>query len=215
MRILFITLPRSKSNWAVSTASEFYNVPNMFEPYRELFSLPHDLTEYRKITDSLAGVNNLVMKIETTQLTDKHNQNKIIDLNVFDLDRFDKIYTTSRENIVDMVCSHRVAVEFDRWLFTSDNPAPALDSMAFDPTEEKSIISILSCLNDINTLNFVHGWLNENQIPYTPLVYETMHEYARDNWNNVSQTFWAASEYDYSKIFTNYEEIFGFINRYR
>lgn len=214
MRILFITLPRSKSNWVASMASEFYKIPNLFEPYRELFALPHNNEEYHQITKTLDSVTSGVMKIEITQLSDRHNQHNIIDLSVFNLRTFDKIYTTARTSIVDMVCSHLIACKFDGWIFTSDTDIPKINRMTFDPSHRDSIISMHSCLADINTLNYVHDWLSINRIEYTPLAYESMDEYIKNNWGNVTQTQWSATGYDYSKIFTNYKLIGNYIVTY-
>ena len=141
-------------------ASEFYKIPNLFEPYREL------------------------------------------------------IYTTARTSIVDMVCSHLIACKFDGWIFTSGTDIPKIDRMTFDPSHRDSIISMHSCLTDINTLTYVHDWLSTNSIEYTPLTYESMDEYIKNNWGNVTQTQWAATGYDYSKIFTNYKLIGSYIANY-
>jgi len=49
--------------------------------------------------------------------------------------------------------------------------------------------------------------MTRKNIDFVPLYYETILDYARDNWNNVNQFRWSATEYNYRKIFTNYDLI--------
>ena len=214
MKILTITLPRSRSNWATSTISEYYKVPNLYEPYRHLFAVPYCKADYQPVTDSLLSIVDCVFKIEITQLTDRHNKSKVIDLNLLALHSFDKIYTTSR-NITDMVCSHRVANEFDRLIFSSDETAPPIKTMTFDHTDQKSIISLHRCLVDTAMLQYVQDWLTSNNIEYIPLDYDTIIDYSIQNWQGAVQTQWSATNYDYSTIFSNYKDIPEIIDEYR
>lgn len=213
MKILALTLPRSKSNWILNQLSIHYNTPHLSEPYRKLFGLPHDIDQHRLITESLSSLNG-AMKIEITQFTDRHNKNKLIDLDVFDFNRFDKIFTTERLSFVDMVCSHRVACEHDRWAFTPDNPPPEVQPLVFSMSDIKSIISLRRCLVDVQTLKYIQAWLSSNNIEYTPLYYETMDDYVRNEFGIVQQQTLLATNYDYSKIFTNYGEIGSLIDSY-
>ncbi len=214
MKILVLSIPRSRSLWTINTISVNFNIPNLYEPYREQFALPHDLTEYKKITESLSKITSGVMKLETTQLTDRHNKNKLIDLSVFDWSSFDKIYTTTRTNDVDMICSLRLAMELDRWVYTSNSPAETIKPMIFNPYDQKSKTAMSSGIMDKEIIVYVEKWLEEKRIAYTPLTYETVIDYAREHWGNVQQTEFVATEYDYSKIFTNYNKISEYINRF-
>ncbi len=215
MKVLVLSLPRSRSNWAASMLSKYYGVPNLYEPYRALFGLPHDALMHREITEKLSHITDGVLKIEVSQLTDRNNGNKLIDLGLFDWSGFDKIYTTARLSLTDMVCSHRVAYEFDRWVFSPDNPAPNISEMMFYPTDKKSIISMRCCLRDAAVLSHIQAWLTENSIFYTPLHYETIIDYSEKNWMGATQQQYAATEYDYSAIFTNYDQIHTFIKQYK
>lgn len=213
MKILLLTLPRSRSNFALSSISNCYNIPNLCEPYRDLFGIPHNNDDYRAITNNLSSIENGVMKFEITQITDRHNNHKLLDLNILDLPSFDKIYTTSRTNVTDMVCSHRVALEFDRWVFQPNDTVPSVAPMKFDPSELKSVMSMRGCLRDIAVLNHIRKWMDDKNISYTDLHYETMIDYIKENWTDNKQNSFIATEYNYSQIFTNYEQIPKFIEK--
>lgn len=214
MKILLLAIPRSRSLWTLNTLSANFDVPNLYEPYREQFALPHDIPAYQKITESLSKITDGVMKLETTQLTDRHNKNKLIDLNVFDWESFDKIYTITRTNNVDMICSLRIAMELDRWVYTPDSPPSKVDPIVFNPIDKKSRTAIYSGIMDKDILSYVHKWLEEKRISYIPLTYETVIDYAKENWGNVEQNQFTATEYDYSTIFINYNQISEYIEMF-
>ena len=229
MRIIVLGSPRSKSNWAVSTIGAFYQIPNLYEPYRPMFDqlklgqkndllssdqLAPDSSLVNAITDKTSelSLTSGVLKLEVTHLTPRPWSVKLLDLELFKLHTYDMVFTTERANIVDMVCSHRVAMEYDRWIFSGDNTPPEItESLFFDPADRLTQITLNSCIWDTLVLAKAKEWITDKNIKFTPLFYETMQEV----WPNTTQTQWHKTNYNYSHIFTNYDHVESIIENYK
>jgi hypothetical protein len=149
MRILLLSMARTRSSVLIDALSKKYQVPNLYEKYSEcgpdtvsklvLFKKPENLwqkfkTETRKKTDEFMLQDSFAIKLfvgnilNDYQVNPKYNKNpnwsitndSFLDLETyFDVSKYDQIYILNRENITDVLCSYWHAL--NKNLFLTDN----------------------------------------------------------------------------------------------
>ena len=204
MRILLLSLPRSRSNFLTEAFAESYGFPNLREPYINLD--PNDLDYSKKVklvTDDLLKIQNFVCKLQSTNI-----DYPLFTYNEFQFNMYDEIYITARKNITEQIASLLVAKTNNVWSqYTKDlviMADPRMHHIVFDKNKHMNILTEIE--NDIKKLIILKNQLIKDNIKVKTLYYEIIDDWAKDHLNNP-KTLAQKSDYDYKKIIANYNEL--------
>ena len=204
MRILLLSLPRSRSNFLTEAFAESYGFPNLREPYINLD--PDDLDYSKKVklvTDDLLKIQDFVYKLQSSNINDSP-----ITYNEFQFNMYDEIYITARKNITEQIASLLVAKTNNVWTqYTKDLVSmadPRMHHIVFDKTKHMKLLTEIEI--DIKKLIILKNQLIKDNIKVKTLYYEIIDDWAKDHLNNPKTEF-EKSDYDYKKIIANYNEL--------
>lgn len=196
MRILLLSLPRSRSNFLTEAFAESYGFPNLREPYINLE--PDDLDYYKKVklvTDDLLKIQDFVCKLQSSNI-----DYPLFTYNEFQFNMYNEIYITARKNITEQIASLLVAKSNNVWIHYTEYPA----SIVFDKTKHMKLLTEIEI--DIKKLIILKNQLIKDNIKVKTLYYEIIDDWAKDHLNNPKTEF-EKSDYDYKKIISNYNEL--------
>ena len=206
MKLLVIAQPRSRSMWLVSMLASFYNLKNLKEPYGLQYDFAQDQNNIDQWFKSVLSINanlalkdNYVAKLQTNNL---YSGSSWQGPTLFNVNKYDKIFVLSRDNIADAVCSMHLAVDLQRWHFL-DTPAE-IATRAFNIVNNEDLL--LDTTRAHEALLRTKRYLNDNNIEYTDLSFDTLKEWVDTNLPNASSHL-AESNFDYTKIYTNYIDV--------
>lgn len=235
MRILLLSMARTRSSVLIDALSKKHQVPNLYEKYSEcgpdavsnlvLFKKPENLwekfkTETRKKTDEFMLQDSFAIKLfvgnvfNNYQVNPKYNKNpnwiitkdSFLDLETyFDVSKYNQIYILNRENITDVICSYWHALNKNLFL-----------------TNNQKIASKLSPKGTININDHVKLYFIKTYIIYRKYLYDVANYLDRKNIQytsldyeqvpNYLQTHFPNIElstidtnYDYKSSFENYD----------
>lgn len=234
MKTLILGKHRSRSNWFLDIVSSHLNLTNFYEPYRPIYVkhldeerndwwrdknkkgiIPEFIADVKRCTDMISYMNGIAIKLEITHLTMFPYAGQLMNFDIFNWHMYDKIYITTRKNIVDTICSLTVARMYDKWLYEGNNkPLRDIDKIIFDLKIFNHQDSIFTAIWDDYVLDLVYDYLNANHISYQIVPYENMIGYAANCFpNGVSK--YISSNYNYENIFSNYADIENIIFEYK
>jgi len=200
MKILVIGQPRSRSNLITAALSNFYNIPNLIEPY-DTIQVNDDEKKYvvdvQKITDNLLKNQDFVCKLQTSQIK---IENLINFFNHFQFNVYDKVFITERKNTVEQVASLLLSQFTNKWTTYYKNPP----IITFDPRRDYPVIEEIA--NEFLKVRILTDLLNKNDILYHLLNYESIEEWIKNNLDNIETDF-KKSDYDYKKLISNYSQL--------
>lgn len=201
MKIMLLSVPRSKSNFLTGAFAEFYGFPNLREPYINLGSNDLDYSKKVKfVTDDLFKIQDFVCKLQSSNI-----DYPPITYNEFQFNMYNEIYITARKNITEQIASLLVAKSNDVWSSPyTEKPA----SIMFDKTKHMHILTEIEF--DIKKLIALKNKLIKDNINVKTLYYEIIDDWVKDHLNNT-KTVGQKSEYDYKKIISNYNELEGVV----
>ena len=210
MKILILGTPRSRSNYLLYALAQHHSLENLVEPYQMNY---HDLSRVSDISKTLSLKTNYICKLQTTDIKpcyDEYTQNLWYES--FKFHRYNKIITTSRENIVDQVASLILAVETGYWFGYYPPPIEIV-------FQDHHIIMVLDILQQKRTLRKICDQLKAQNITVQHLCYETIPKWllVQGFTGNIEKTTELSngspvSGYDYSKVIKNYDEFRTFVN---
>ena len=213
MKILVLGTPRSRSNYLLFALAQHLRLENLVEPYALNH---HDLARVSDISKTLSLKDSYICKLQTSDIRpcnhDYHTDN--LWYKSFLFHQYDKIITTSRENMVDQTASLIVAIETGNWL--GYYSPPAATKIVF---QDHHIIMILDIIRQKRTLRKICDRLQAENLPAEHLYYDTVPNYLRDlGFSGIVEKTLKLSNgspvsgYDYSKIIKNYDELRTFVN---
>jgi hypothetical protein len=204
MKIVVIAPMRSRATWFITMLSSHYRLKWIDAPYG--IPTPMTLDFIRSVTEKLTRDDDFVTKIESTEL---YNDTEWFGLEPFNLEQYDQVYTLYRDNLADIACSLSLVKEFGTWHYSfaqKQLPRRNIGTRTLDPKQDQELLNTVA----------KQDWafkkaLQEITVPHIDLTYDNVVEYARSNlMNGVSD--YVDSKYDYTKIFSNYENIAGYLH---
>lgn len=207
MRLALVGQPRSRTNFLLDCLSTNYKVPNLLEPYLQIWSehnISRNVARFRdKVAEAhaniLAAHENFILKIQTTNLAYNIFD---VEFDCFGFEQYDSVIITLRHNIVEQLASMRTASHLNTWAhFTKPE---AIDPFIFNIGEARHLVECTR--NDFIFVNFLVKHLTDKKVPYKILWYDEIPDYVATNLPNANPAL-VKTEYDYSTIIKNYNEI--------
>ena len=214
MKICIIGFPRSRSSILLETISLFYNIPILGEDINQL-TLDYKVTptnmlyqsmlaNYRKVTEG-------VIRFHLAQLLERPRKDLNANFDLFEFSQYDKIYFTFRESVSDIIASEFVAETLNTWTYQSkDAVFKNIEPMEI-PADDRVIRDYVTFERAVVKLK---TYLTDNNIASEDLFYNDIPLYLKKHFPGAN-TFHVRTNYDYSKIITNYDSILEFYNQYK
>ena len=211
MKILVLGSPRSRSNYLLFSLAQHLRLENLVEPYALNH---HDLARVSDISKTLSLKDSYICKLQTSDIRPCNHDYYTDNLwyKSFLFHRYDKIITTSRENIVDQAASLIVAEETGNWF--GEYPGPP--EIMF---QDHHIIMVLHIIQQNRTLRKICDRLQAENLPVEHLYYDTIPAYLQSlGFSGIVEkrpelcTGSDASGYNYTRVIKNYEDLRAFVN---
>lgn len=231
MKILNFGLPRTRSSYLVDVLSQAYNLDNLFEPYHndiidkiiadklkgdDAWKYSIDFT--LNLTNNLYNKNDFILKLFPDACFNFHldpfkGQTKFIfqASDYFDLTKshnlqmYDKIYITYRENYVDLICSFLLAQKKQTFLYTDKNKNLIKFNKPKNLTLDYSIMELTRLT--LSFYFFEHYCDILKTLPnVTCIEYNDIPKYLKYEYPDVTSTF-IDTEFDYVNKIKNYNQI--------
>lgn len=234
MKILLYCLPRTRSSFLQDVVSQYYNLENIFEPYKPTeFACTHKVfwlkpeiiganfkKEVKKVSDTLLAKDNFCAK-----LFPLHTYNAMMNLwrrtdnfavtpeVIFDLDKdhnirtYDKIFVLKRRNLADFFCSYYFAYERAEFTFTKEVESFVEIYRPKNKIKVNPDYKIIKAhVVDLYIMEYQHNWLKKNNIPTIDLDYDDVPNYVAEHYPNI-QSKHIETKYNYKDFLLNYDEI--------
>lgn len=223
MKILVVGMPRSRSNYLTQCLGLHHAIKNLGEPYKDQFEslrtagrLENFPYFANQISNGLVGTTeSFICKLQTTNIPVSPLRGQhLLELGSykhFQFDIYDHIYITVRRNLVEQICSTIVAVNTGNFVFGNSTPDAPLDKFTFDTVVHSNVIA--ETLTNLMRIRFVIKHLKSCNIPFDVVYYEDSPSWVQDNLGSVEPDM-VETNFDYSKIFTNYVEMEEIIQAY-
>ena len=204
MKIVVIAPMRSRATWFLTMLSSHYGLKWIDAPYGISDSMTLDFIH--SVTDRLTGDDDFVTKIESTEL---YSDCEWFGLEPFNIEQYDQVFTLYRDNLSDIACSLYLVKEFDTWHYSFKNkqlPKRNIGTRTIDPVNDQKLLKTV----------IKQDWafkkaVKELKVPHVDLTYDSVIDYALTNLTNGKSDY-VDSKYDYTKIFSNYNNIAGYLN---
>lgn len=204
MRTCIIAQPRTRSNYMIFRASNWYqkhyNSKVPIEPYADIWSTPvgsWDLVS--KITAEIFLNPSFAIKIQTTDLAAQDNS--YIYFHRYNLLEYDSIFLLHRSNVIDQISSLVVAYETKSYIHT-EKPSASNFVITFDLDKHYFLIPMI--LEDYTKLTLIKEYLKQNQKSFISLDYDEVVNYTNENFPNVTVDC-VETGFDYKNMISNYE----------
>jgi hypothetical protein len=203
MKICLFGQPRSRSNYLLECLATHNAVQNLSEPYQGLFhkSSPDTYTnDIRDLSNKVFNENeSFALKVQTTNMS--HHYAPILDFDHFLLNRYDQIYITYRENILDQICSVLLTIKYKRW-YWREKPKPEDFIYTFDPIKDWYIL--YDAHYDLVKLAFLEEYLKTKDLKYKKLEYNDIPNYIDSNLSGSCARS-IETGFDFKQQVTNYK----------
>ena len=223
MNVAIIAAPRTRSSYFSDIIATNFNLDNKFETYQDIQQGSWDSRVYNAkykqgyikkisiITDFFLEQGNFVIKIFPSILIFPNLKNVVRNLKPFRLDCYDQIYFLTRKNIYEIILSQVAARHFSSFLYPTKYKVNILKYQ----TEIKLTDSVKNEINyvlaSLELQKKLKEFLNNNNIQYIPLDYETIPDYVGKNFTEKNSQYQKV-EINYIKDILNAQEIIDYID---
>lgn len=218
MKICIIGHPRTRSSLLLGIVSSYYDIPLIGENlnkigntlYGSYVGEDHPVSMfYQKLLDGylkqVFSKKKGVIRIHPTQLSYLNYSSKMIDLDRLSFGQYEKIYFTVRQNIPDMISSLFIAHMLKKFTYQNIQDVPkTVQPVALLPDLYFQSVEML--LYSELIMDRVKEYLTLHSIEYEELDYDNIPKHIEENFSNAVTTH-VETEYDYSNIVTNYNEL--------
>lgn len=236
MKFLLISRPRTRSTLLIDALSKYYNITDKDENYKfTINKMPSTIlkpenietyfnsfqTLFKNAVQANFKENNFAIKLYPRMLMlgkhdisdlDSYSYKMITNLTYYtNIKKYDKIYYLTR-NLKDSICSWAYGNALNYYNFrdkeTLEAKRNSLPSITIDIENDGELKFYIY---ESAILTHWKKFLIDTNIIFTEVDYNDTPQYVSDNFPNIkSKTI--DSQFDYSKIITNYYEIDNFIN---
>lgn len=229
MKILILCRPRTRSTLLIDSVAKHFEITDEDENLKRTYGKFHSILLNPKFYDTffnefqksfknhvqeLFVKNNFVVKLYPRMLTfSPHVINNIKEYNLTcmsnltyfaNIRKFDKIYYLDR-NIVDSVCSWAFSNHINNFNFRNERNLADYQSINISIDIEKDAF-LKFYIFEACILKLYKTFLEKNNINFIDLTYDNVVDYTKLNFPNVvNKTI--HSNFDYSKIITNYYDL--------
>ena len=204
MKIVVIAPMRSRATWFLTMLSSHYGLKWIDAPY----GIPTPMTEefIRSVTKTLVDDDNFVTKIESTEL---YSDSEWFGLDLFNIEQYDQVFALYRGNLADIACSLYLVKEFGTWHYSFKNnqlPKRGLETRMLDLELHHDLLTTV-----VKQDQAFKKAIAKLTVPHIDLTYDNVIDYAKTNLSN-GRSDYIDSNYDYTKIFSNYNAITDYLN---
>ena len=232
MKILIYGNARTRSTYLIDILAKHYDCPNLFEPYHRKITDKLDKTlnfyerdkkyelylqETKKVTEHLKKLPKFAVKLFPDALynfykyptdTNKYKDIKKSDclpfIETFNIQMYDLIFATTRNNTTDWLCSFLTAQREDMFLFKNEKEARFYAPRNTKLKYTKSFMEGMAFSNIFFEINF--KVLKKFYPNIIRLDYDEIPSYVQDNFSGI-KTSLIDTKYNYKKLITNYSQI--------
>lgn len=216
-KICLISFPRSRSSFLLELLSLHYNLRTEFSIENLTYKFTNRKISYFKYKNRfiqiLESLNNpkdrFIIRIHPhhffAHFGKEFDLSKMFNLNLFNFKQYDNIYVTKRST-VDRISSHYIAKKTGIWTYTKDSekkPLKNLKPFVINPNDE----SILDAVKENIVFEKIDQYFKNNSINYECINYEDLITYAKEHNYPINNVTLIETQYDYSKIISNYSDI--------
>lgn len=199
-------MPRSRSSLLLEAVSNHLSIPIFGD---EIIGIPwHQRTGQQYINKmklmlkQASKLQHGIIKLHPLQLISR-NPMSLLDLDWFNFGGYDKIYITVRQDISENIASNFVAEKLNKYTYRSkEDLVKDIEPMTFT---EADYYNIDNYIWSIKILERVKSYLNNSNIKYTELEYNSIPSYVQECY--PATVFHQETHYDYKKIVSNYEDL--------
>lgn len=216
-KICLIGFPRSRSSFLLEALALHYNLNVELSIQRlsdKFVSKRLSYAEYRiRFTRLIEALNKsntkFIVRIHPYQFIansgKKFDLSELFDFDLFNFKQYKNIYVTKR-NIVDRVCSLYIANKTGVWTYTKDSREKPLEDLEDLVIEENDQSILLSIMEDV-IFEKLDDYFKDNSIVYESIDYNDVVNYAKEHNFPIEKVKHIETNYDYSKIISNYSDI--------
>ena len=220
MKICIIGHPRTRSSHLMEILSFYHGIPIIGEDLNEHCSKlsdkswvrtasPDDLPDryvsnYTNILTKNKRISTGIIRLHPTQISLMPAAGTVFDFNMFNFTQYDKIYITTRNNILEMISSYVVSTTLKKFTYKSQDELYKNIQPITIGARDYYCIKILMYSELI--LKHLKEYFQKHNIEYTELDYDTIPNYLETHFPNIHTTH-VETNYDYESIVTNYIKI--------
>lgn len=191
-------MPRSRSSILLESLCLFYDIPIL----KENPDIDQSITDF--LSETLNHKDGVIRFHPNGPILHKKQSFEYFDS--FNFEQYDKIFFTDRKNSTDYICS--IVLARTLGIFTyKDHFIPTIEPMYFDYDKHHSLI--LDYILGRSTMSSIKKYINYKNIKadIVCLDYDDIPVFIDTNYNNNASITHVQTNYDYKKIFINYDEI--------
>jgi len=223
MKLLIFGSPRTRTSYLLDVLCQHYNIRNFREPYTgQLVTESKDFEVYKyknkEVTNRLKTQDNFGVKVFTDALIDwyfftenadysKLTKQSIMDMyDIHNIDMYDQVYITYRNNSIDRFCSFTRAFSLNKFIFRKGQEnsikfySPKNVNLEYKYKDLK-----LSLFTDILHTQLIKQIMQRKNNTIC-LEYDEIKPFVNFNYSNVESQC-VESFYDYKNTLKNYNQI--------